>query len=210
MIFRLSVAVLVFLITFAPGAGAQTLQARADEIRAAMDRRDFARAEQAVRDLRAADEAAFARNNYDYLLARLNERRGARAEAAALYLGLLSRNSSLSDYALWHLAGMARAASDLALERQYLTRLLTTYRASALTTTARSRLTDSHLESGNAREAIGLLRPAASPSGVHGRRAMARLGEAYGKLGDVQSARAVFAQLVGASRDDYALAAALD
>lgn len=209
MIFRLLVAVLVFFITFAPVAGAQTLQARANEIRAWMDSRDFERAEQAVRDLRVADAAAFARNNYDYLLARLAERRGASAEAMALYLGLLNRNSLLADYALWHLAGMARAASDLALERQYLTRLLAAYRSSALTIAARNRLTDSHLESGNAREAIGLLRPAASPSGVHGRSAMARLGEAYAKLGDVQSARAVFAQLVGASRDDYALTAAL-
>jgi soluble lytic murein transglycosylase-like protein/TolA-binding protein len=209
MTFRLPVAVLVFFITFAPAAGAQTLQARANEIRAWMDSRDFERAEQAVRDLRAADEAAFARNNYDYLLARLAERRGARAEATALYLGLLNRNSSLADYALWHLAGMARAASDLALERQYITRLLAAYRSSALTVAARNRLTDSHLESGNAREAISLLRPAASPSGAHGRSAMARLGEAYAKLGDVQSARAVFTQLIGASRDDYALAAVL-
>jgi Soluble lytic murein transglycosylase and related regulatory proteins (some contain LysM/invasin domains) len=209
MMFRLLVAALVLFITFAPAAGAQTLQARANEIRAAMDTRDFERAEQLTRDLRAADAAAFARNNYDYLLARLAERRGANAEAAALYLGLLSRNSPLSEYTLWHLSQVARASNDLALERQYITRLLATHPASALTATARSRLIDSHLESGNAREAIALLRPAASPVGVHGRSAMARLGEAYAKLGDAQSARATFTQLVGASRDDYALAAAL-
>jgi len=203
------VIILVFLITFAPAAGAQTLQQKANQIRAAMEARDFERAEQAVRDLRAADEAAFARNNYDYLLARLAERRGARAEAAVLYLGLLNRHSSLSDYVLWHLAGMARAASDLALERQYITRLLAAHPSSALTVAARNRLIDSHLESGNAREAIAWLRPAASPGGVHGRSAMARLGAAYAKLGDLQSARAMFAQLIGASRDDYALAAAL-
>src|SRR5207302_3099835 len=187
----------------------QSLQARADEIRAAMDGRDFERAEQFVRDLRAASPAAFASNNYDYLLARLAERRGARAEAAALYLGLLNRNSVLSEYALWHLSQIARAASDLALERQYLTRLLAAYTASALTSTVRNRLIDSHLESGNAREAIALLRPAASPAGAHGRNAMARLGQAYAKLGDAQSARATFAQLIGASRDDDALAASL-
>ncbi|MEN3335137.1 MAG: soluble lytic murein transglycosylase [Blastocatellia bacterium] len=207
MIFRLLIAVLVFFITFAPAARAQTLQARANEIRAAMDGRDFERAEQFVRDLRAASPAAFTHNNYDYLLARLAERRSASAEAAVLYLGLLNRNSPLSEYVLWHLAGIARAASDLALERQYLTRLLAAYRASALTAAARSRLIDSHLESGNARDAIALLRPAASPGGVHGRSAMARLGEAYAKLGDAGSARSTFGQLVGASRDDYALAA---
>src|SRR5436853_7271750 len=175
MMFRLLVAVLVLFITFAPTANAQTLQARANEIRAAMDTRDFERAEQLTRDLRAASPSAFTSNNYDYLLARLAERRGASAEAADLYLGLLSRNSLLSEYALWHLSQVARASNDLALERQYITRLLAAYRASALTATARSRLIDSHLESGNARQAIALLRPAASPGGVPGRSARAPL-----------------------------------
>src|ERR1044071_103286 len=108
MMLRLLTVVFFLLILFAPAARAQNLQARAGEIRAAMDTRDFERAEQLVRDLRAADSAGFARNNYDYLLARLLERRGARAEAAALYLGLLSRNSLVSEYALWHLAEIAR------------------------------------------------------------------------------------------------------
>lgn len=209
MTLRWLAAVLFLLAALAPAAGAQSLQARAGEIRAAMDGRDFERAEQLVRDLRAAAPAAFAPNHYDYLLARLLERRGERAEATALYLAMLKRNSALAEYALWHLAQLARAASDLGLERQYLTRLLAAHPASALTGTARNRLISSHLESGNAREAIALLRPAASANGVYGRGAMARLGEAYAKLGDTQSARATFTPLVGASRDDYALAAAL-
>ncbi|HKP12721.1 MAG TPA: transglycosylase SLT domain-containing protein, partial [Blastocatellia bacterium] len=98
---------------------------------------------------------------------------------------------------------------DLALERQYITRLIAAHPASPLVSAARSRLIDSHLESGNAREAIALLRPAASTTGAAGRTAMARLGEAYAKLGDAASARATFTQLIGASRDDYALAASL-
>src|SRR5437764_1302134 len=102
MMFRLLLAVLVLFITFAPAASAQTLQARANEIRAAMDVRDFERAEQLTRDLRAASPSAFAHNNYDYLLARLAERRGASAEAAALYLGLLSRNSSAHRAMIMH------------------------------------------------------------------------------------------------------------
>src|SRR5689334_9675204 len=67
-------------------AGAQNLQAKANDIRAAVDARDFERAESLVRELGANDQAAFTRNNYDYLLARLLERRGARSEASALYL----------------------------------------------------------------------------------------------------------------------------
>lgn len=174
-----------------------------------MDRRDFERAETLVRELRTTDAAAFTRNNYDYLLARLLERRGARSEASTIYLGLSDRGSILAQYALWHLALLARDSGDLALERQYITRLLVSYPSSALASRARERLIDSHFESGDYRATIALLKPIASASGVKGRSAMARLGEAYSKTREADSARAVFAQLVNGSRDDYALAAAL-
>ena len=201
-------ALLFALATLASHAPAQTLQAKANDIRAAMDAREFERAEDLARELRSSDRAAFTRNNYDYLLARLFERRGARSEASALYLGLLDRNSILDQYALWHLSLLARASKDLALERQYITRLLVSYPASALASRARERLIDSHLESGDYRASVALLKPIASPTGVKGRSAMARLGEAYSKTGEAEQARAIFTQLVNGSRDDYALAAA--
>src|SRR2546426_4781841 len=101
-------AVLLLLIAaFSITAEAQNLQARANDIRAAMDARDFERAESFVRQFRASDTSAFIANNYEYLLARLLERRGARSEASALYLGLLNHNSILNQYALWHLAILA-------------------------------------------------------------------------------------------------------
>ena len=199
----------VFITAFGSPAGAQTLQARANEIRTAMERRDFERAETLVQELRTTDEAAFTRNNYDYLLARLLERRGARSDASTLYLRLSERRSILSQYALWHLALLARDSADLALERQYITRLLVSYPSSTLSTRARGRLTDSHFESGDYRAAIALLKPIASSTGIRGRSAMARLGEAYSKIGEAESARSVFTQLIGASRDDYALAASI-
>jgi soluble lytic murein transglycosylase len=193
-------AIFLTLATLSAQANAQNLQARANEIRAAMDARDFER---------ASDRAAFTRNNYDYLLARLAERRGAKAEASSLYLDLVNRGSNVSQYALWHLAAIARATDDLALERQYLTRLLTVYPSSALVSRARDRMIDSHFEGGDYRASIALLRPIALATGVRGRSAMARLGEAYSKAGDAQAARALFNQLVGVSRDDYALAASI-
>ncbi|HET9530363.1 MAG TPA: hypothetical protein VFQ92_08430, partial [Blastocatellia bacterium] len=140
MIRAVVVAFLLVLAVCADSASAQGLQARADEIRAAMDARDFERAEQLVRALRSTDPQGFTRNNYDYLLARLAERRGAGAEAAALYLGVLNRNSILAQYALRRLAFIAQSAGDLALERQYLTRLVSTYPSSVLVSTARDRL----------------------------------------------------------------------
>jgi soluble lytic murein transglycosylase len=202
-----SALLLVLPVLALPGA-AQTLQSKADNVRAAMDAREFARAETLARELRSTDQSAFTRNNFDYLLARLLERRGARSEATSLYLAMLDRNSIVAQYALWHLSLLAKNSGDLALERQYITRLLVSFPASALALRARERLIDSHLESGDYRAAAALLKPIASTTGVRGRSAMARLGEAYSKTGETQQARAVFTQLIGASRDDYALAAA--
>jgi peptidoglycan lytic transglycosylase len=203
------VVLLLLISAFSITAEAQNLQARANDIRAAMDARDFERAESFVRQLRSSDPSSFISNNYEYLLARLLERRGARSEASALYLRLLNRNSMLNQYALWHLAIIAKQSEDLARERQYITRLLVSYQSSALAARARERLIDSHFESGDYRATIALLKPLASPTGVKGRSAMARLGEAYAKSGDAESARAVFGQLVAASRDDHALSAAV-
>ncbi|HWO00239.1 MAG TPA: transglycosylase SLT domain-containing protein [Blastocatellia bacterium] len=206
---RAVVGILLLLAVLVNHSSAQSLQARANDIRAAVDARDFNRAEALIINLQASDPAAFTRNNYDYLLARLAERRGARAEASALYLALLNRKSSLAEYALWHLALNSRAAGDLAGERQYITRLLASFPSSALAASARDRLIDSHLESRDFRTSIALLRPIASTGGARGRNAMARLGEAYAKSGDTQSARAIFNQLINGSRDDYALRGAL-
>jgi soluble lytic murein transglycosylase len=200
---------LVLVAVFANHADAQHLQERANDIRAAMDARDFNRAEVLVKELQAVDPAAFTRNNYDYLLGRLAERRAARAEASALYLAVLNRKSSLAEYALWRLAMNSRAAGDLASERRYIIRLVAAHPSSLLVAAARARLIDSHLESGDFRSAIALLRPIASTGGSRGRSAMARLGKAYAKSGDSQAARALFLQLMNGSRDDYALDGAM-
>src|SRR5689334_23905169 len=165
--------------SFATVANGQTIQTKANEIRAAMDSRDFGRAETLVSELRKTDPAAFSQNNYDYLLARLLERRGANAEASTLYLALANRSSILAQYALWHLAILGKNTCDLALERQYITRLMVSYPGSALVPVARERLIESHFDSGDYRATISLLRPIASTTGVKGRSAMARLGEAY-------------------------------
>ncbi len=186
---------------------AHSLQAKANEIRAAMDARDFDRAERLVRDLQSADPAGFTRNNYDYLLGRLAERRGARAEAGSLYNAVINRSSVLAPYALWHLSIIARSSGDLALERQHITRLVAVYSATAPARTARDRMVESLRESKDYRATIALLRPVASTSGVRGRSALARLGEAFARTGDQASARASFNRLISGSRDDYALAA---
>ena len=180
----ITAAIFLTLTALASPSHGQGLQARANEIRAAMDARDFSRAESLARALAASDSAAFTANNYDYLLARLAERRGANAEAQSLYLALVERRSILAQYALWRLSQIARRSNDLALERQYITRLLTGFPSSTLTRSARERMIESLHESGDYRSSVALLRPIASARGVLGRSAMARLGEAYSKIGD--------------------------
>jgi soluble lytic murein transglycosylase len=201
-------AILFSLCAFATEISAQSLQNQANEIRAAMDARDFERAERLVRDLRAANAQAFTANNYDYLLGRLAERKGAKTEATTLYNAVLNRQSILAPYALWHLATVARTSGDLTVERQYLTRLAAVFPASIPARKAKDRMIDNLRESGDYRATIALLRPQASTSGVRGRKAMAQLGEAYARSGDKAAARSYFEQLVSGSRDDYALAAA--
>src|SRR5262245_11821362 len=103
--FRLFSLILLFSLSLLAGdAAAQNLQAKASEIRAAMDAREFDRAEVLLREARAAHAEAFVANNYDYLLGRLAERRGAQTEAQALYTAVLNRQSVLASYALWHLS----------------------------------------------------------------------------------------------------------
>jgi peptidoglycan lytic transglycosylase len=213
----LGVAHFIFISLFALASGpgpvvlavdSPTLQNRANEIRAAMDAREFERAEHLVTELRSGDPGAFTRNNYDYLLARLAERRGASEEATSLYKAIVERNSVLTEFALWRLARLARETGDLANERQYLSRLLTRFPASSLARLAKDRMIDSLMESGEYGAAATLLKPLASSSGVQGRSAMAQLAEAYEKSGDAASARSVYEQLASGSRDDYALAAA--
>lgn len=204
---RALVAALFLIVVSAPVSEAQDTETRANSIRAAMDGRDFSRAEQLVRQLRQDSPSAFTANNYDYLLARLCERRGASAEAASLYTALLGRKSVLAQYALNRLAGLARRSGDLASERQYLARLTASYPSSPLASSARERMIESLRDSQSYRAVIPLLRPISSASGARGRSAMARLGQAYARAGDISSAQSVFNQLVSGSRDDYALAA---
>src|SRR5436190_24094469 len=83
---------------------AQSLQERADKIRAATDGGNFKAALEELRSLENADATHLALNNYDYLLARLLERTGDRAGSISSYQSVVTRRSLLAQYALWHLA----------------------------------------------------------------------------------------------------------
>src|SRR5262245_20975550 len=84
-------------------ASIQTLQARHKQLREALDRDDQPAAEFILRAILNGDPEAFAANNYDYLLGRLLEARGAGNESKQLFLRVVNRNSPLAGYAMWHM-----------------------------------------------------------------------------------------------------------
>lgn len=173
-----------------------------DSIRAAIEGRDFDRAEWLARELRSRDPVGFAANDYDYLLGRLAERKGSFAEASSFYRSVLERGSILAPYALWHLAAVARARRDLDLEREYLDRLLADFPSSAPAAKARDRIVENAFERGDLRQVIAQLK------GSRERPKLAKLAKAYAGLGDAGSARAILRELTSGSYDDYALEAA--
>jgi soluble lytic murein transglycosylase len=179
-----------------------------------MDSGDYAAAIKELRALSSADPAVFTLNNYDYLLARLSEREGDVAIAASGYQRVVSRNSLLTEYALWRLSQLARSTGNLVLEREQLRQLLATAPASLLRDAAEARLAESFFESGDYGSAIQRLKPRASDANNQptAREALSLIGQAYLKGDQRDAAREVFntllAKMPDASRpDDYALGA---
>src|SRR6185369_6850222 len=74
-----------------------------------VENRDYQSAVSELEKLKNADLKIFELNNYDYLLARISEKNGDFAIAMANYQTTANRNSILKEYALWHLAQIARA-----------------------------------------------------------------------------------------------------
>ncbi len=174
---------------------------------AAIDRNDPIKAEQQLRELLRTSPDTVARNNYDYLLARLLDQRGALAEAAPLFQKIVARNSPLAGYALWHLAELARAGGKLNEEQAALQKLTAQFSDHLWRERAVRRLSESYFRSGNYQAVMATLR-ALGPR----RDVLPRVGEAQAALRQIEAARASFeAALAGGSPpgqgDDTALRA---
>jgi soluble lytic murein transglycosylase len=191
----------------------QTLSEQHEKIRAAVERRDYPAAIAGLQSLRQAEPSIFSLNNYDYLLARLSQKRGDTATAAANFQALIARRSVLSPYALWHLSRLARETGNLTLERQYLRRLIAASPGSIFREAAHTRLAHSYFESGDDASAITALRPRGGNATASAREALALMARAYLRSGQQAEAREAFTRLVQQLRDplqpdDFALAGA--
>jgi soluble lytic murein transglycosylase len=177
-----------------------------------MDGGDVKAALVELNSLRDSNPEIVRANNYDYLLGRLQEKSGETAEANASYQQVVARQSVLSQYALWHLAGMLRATGDLPLEREKLRQLIATAPRSLLREAAVMRLGRSFYESKDYNGAAAALRPLVeSKNRSLARSALTLIAQSLVAAEKREEARAAFSKLVmqmpDASRpDDYALA----
>ena len=192
---------------------AQSPQEPRVRIRAAVETGAWQTALTELQGFSNADNGLFKVNEYDYLQGRLSERVGDATGASASYESVVSRNGLLSEYALWHLARIARETGDLVLERERLRRLFGASAASVLHDAAVLRLAKSFFESTDYSAAATSVRPLTMSKNIQlAREAAVLLGQSDLQSGKASEAREVFTRLLmqmpDASRpDDFALAA---
>jgi soluble lytic murein transglycosylase-like protein len=201
----------LLLLTIGIGCQAQvpiTAQKHA-QLRAVLERHDLATAEQILRELQRNSAQSFVKNNYDYLFARVLDRRGNAKEASAAYQKVVARNSIFAGYALGHLAELARAAGDAKGEQNYLSQMLTRFPAQLNAESARKRLGTSYFKSGNYAAVVSTLQPISGLSTSLARESTARIGEAQLALKQNAQARSIFESLLNGGKDDASLRAVL-
>ena len=206
--------ILIFLVRV---VGAQTPDELREQILALYADRDYLTAATLLTKLENDDRDAFRANNYDYLLARIEERLGDTAAAAAHFQDVANRRSVLREYALWHLARIARSSGNLLFERLLLAELASFSPDSLLAFPAERRLAESWLDGGNYDLAIAQLErhparndPNAPIDVRDSRERQSLLAEAYIRAGNHAKARELFTDLVTgipdpAQPDDAAL-----
>lgn len=203
-------AATLLLLRSDSSASAETLRQQHAQLRAALDRNDQTAAESLLRRMVNNDPDVFARNNYDYLLARLLENRNAGDEAGTFFLRVINRNSPLAGYAVWHLAEIARARGDLSEEQKLLQKFISQYGDHLLRERAIHRLTDSYFKTGQYQNVINTLRLSSGPR----RDTLAMIGEAQLAMRQTEAAKQTFESVIpngsaSGSMDDASLRAYL-
>lgn len=209
----------LFLFLTISTASAQTVDQYHAAIQTAFASRDYRKTIDELTKLEKSERKIFTVNNYDYLLARAAEKSGDLATAMANYQKVATRDSVLSEYALWHLSQIARASGNFLLERIYLQKIVASAPQSLLIDAAEKRTARSFFDSKNYVSAIQTLNNSAQSTfnAERSTRTLSRedsffLAEAYLSSGDGGQARAIFTKLVSdlpnpAQPDDYALEA---
>lgn len=140
--------------------------------------------------------------NDEYLKGRQLEERGESREALEVYQRIVSRNTALTSYALWHQAKILRSIGQHNDEQKVLRKFVTQYPSHLLHERALDVLTDSYFKTGNYEDAIWALRQKTDNRRV----TAARIAEAQLEMGKDDLAKAGFeAVLSNGSMDDASL-----
>lgn len=148
------IVLILFWLCFSQIAAAQDFHTN---IKKSVENRDYQTAISELQKLEKSDKKIFTLNNYDYLLARLAENQGNTALAMANYQAVVNRKSILSEYALKHLAEIARVSGNLMLERVYLQQMTLAPPESLLKNAAEMRIALNLLENKDFNGAITAL-----------------------------------------------------
>ena len=180
---------LLILLFLFRAVAAQTPDELHEQVLALYSDRDYLTASALLTKHETDDPDSFRTNNYDYLLARIEERLGDFASAAGHYQQVVDRRSGLRDYALWRLSRIARASGNLMFERLLLQELTSFSPESLLAYPANRRLAESWLDGANYDLAITQLErsPAANTQNaavLDSRERESLLAEAYLRSGD--------------------------
>jgi soluble lytic murein transglycosylase len=202
------VCALLFLALPSTDRDGLILKQRHEQILRYLEAEGLAQAETALGELRRVAPQTFTRNSYDYLLGRVSQKLGKMDAARVEYLKVVERDALVSEYALWHLTEIARAAGEFEAERQHLEKILGGFPESLLADRSRWRLAESYFESEEYPRAISLYAQIARGRGSRAREAQLKIGQAELSQGQAVHARATLEKLLTPrSRDDTALAA---
>ena len=196
--------ILVFAIVLSGSSVFIFTQTVHDRIRNAMGSGDPSVALQELKALESKEPEIFLINNYDYLAARLAERAGDHAEAIRRFELVASRETPLAQYALLHMAAIARSSGNLFLERLYLTELSVKYPDGLPASSAERRAAISASESGDHPLTIseisnGPVRAAQPASANPLREELVILAKAHERSGMDENARELYARLLASS-----------
>ena len=205
-------ALLVIFLLLSHAIVAQTPDAFHNEIVSLYGDRDYLTTATLLRKFEETEPEAFRENNYDYLLARVEDKIGDTAAAASLFEEVSRRESVLKDYALWHLARIARSSGNLMLEHVLLQELVSFSPESLTGAAAERRLAPSWIESENYDLAIAQLEHSAASGDSSAstnsrdlindsRKVKALLADAYLRSGDIAHARDIYSDLATNSPD---------
>lgn len=149
--------VVFFLLSFIIFASNIFAQEFRYKINQAVEQKEYQLVIDELLHLEKTDHKTFTHNNYDYLLARMAEKKGNFALAMSKYQSVVNRNSVLSEYANWHLSQIARSSGNLILERTFLQPIIVSSPKSLILPAAYYRMARSYFESKNYEMAISYL-----------------------------------------------------